>query len=290
MMYGDNQYHVLTSTNLLNWKDEQKPIRDSFECPDFFELPVDGNRGNRKWVLIQGNGKYSIGRFDGVAFTEEAGRFPCDLGDFYATQTWDNVDTGDGRRIQAAWMRFSHFPDMPFSQQVTFPCELSLRSTPSGPRLFREPIREIALLHRGQDSWTNRSLRANETLRLAPSGRLFHIKAQTRIPEGARLTFNIRGVPVVLASKTLECGGRSAAAAGPIEAVEILVDRASIEVFVNRGEISLSRFVLPKENGLSVKAEGGAAMLESLRVHPLASAWPPTLKPAEPPAAPPSRP
>jgi len=27
---------------------------------------------------------------------------------------------------QAAWMRFSHFPDMPFSQQVTFPCELTL--------------------------------------------------------------------------------------------------------------------------------------------------------------------
>ena len=68
VLYGDSQYHVFTSTNLLNWKDEHKPIRDNFECPDFFELPVDGDRNNMKWVLIQGSGKYSIGTFDGTEF------------------------------------------------------------------------------------------------------------------------------------------------------------------------------------------------------------------------------
>jgi sucrose-6-phosphate hydrolase SacC (GH32 family) len=76
MLYGDSQYHVLTSTNLLSWKDEHHPIPDSFECPDFFELPVDGDAKTKKWVLIQGNGNYSIGTFNGTEFTEETKRHP----------------------------------------------------------------------------------------------------------------------------------------------------------------------------------------------------------------------
>ncbi len=274
LLYGNSQYHVFTSTNLLQWRDEHKPIRDSFECPDFFPLPLDGNHSNMKWVLIQGNGHYSIGTFDGAEFKEETARFPCDIGpNFYATQTWGNTDTGDGRRIQAAWMRGSSFPDMPFNQQVTFPCELTLRGTPNGPRLFRLPIPEIALLHRGADTWTNRTLKADEVLPLEPAGRLFHIQAGVSIPQGARLTFNLRGVPLVLTSGTMACGANPAPVSGQIKTVEILVDRASIEAFVNRGEISCTRFVLPDANGLSVKAEGGNVAIPSLAIYPLNSAW-----------------
>jgi sucrose-6-phosphate hydrolase SacC (GH32 family) len=274
MMYGSDQYHILTSTNLLAWQDEHHPLPNSYECPDFFELPVDGNRDDMKWVMIQGNGNYSIGSFDGVEFKEETARHPCDIGPtFYATQTWGNTDTGDGRRIQAAWMRDSTFPEMPFNQQVSFPCELTLHSTPNGPRIFREPIKEIALLHNGQDSWTNRTLNANDVLPLEPAGRLFHIRAEVNIPAGARLIFNIRGVPVILTSKTVESGTSPASVVDRIKTVEILVDRTSIETFINHGEISATRFVLPHENGLSVKAEGGSATIQSLTVYRLNSAW-----------------
>jgi fructan beta-fructosidase len=51
------------------------------------------------------------------------------------------------------------------------------------------------------------------------------------------------------------------------------MDRASVETFVNRGEVSCAKFVLPKENGLSVKAQGGAVMIQSLTVWHLTSAW-----------------
>ena len=47
---------------------------------------------------------------------------------FYATQTWSDVPKKDGRCIQMAWIRGGKFPDMPFNQQLTFPCELSLRT------------------------------------------------------------------------------------------------------------------------------------------------------------------
>ncbi len=275
MLYGDSQYQVLTSTNLLSWKDEHHPIKDSFECPDFFELPVDGDVKNKKWVLIQGNGNYSIGTFNGTEFMEETKRQPCDVGPhFYATQSWHNTDTGDGRRIQTAWMRGSDFVDMPFNQMISFPCELTLRTTPDGLRVFRKPIQEITKLHRSKDTWPHRTLAANQTLRLAPDGQLFHITADVEIPEGARLVFNLRGIPVVLTSRTIESGHQPASVQGRIERVEILVDRTSVETFVNGGEVSSTRYALPKGSGLSIKAEGSGVKIESLTVHPLRSAWP----------------
>lgn len=275
MLYGDGKYHIFTSKNLLEWKDEHHPIADSFECPDFFELPVDGDVKNKKWVLIQGNGNYSIGTFNGTEFKEETGRRPCDVGpNFYATQSWHNTDTGDGRRVQTAWMRGADFVDMPFSQMISFPCELSLHATPGGLRVFRKPVREIAKLHQSASTWTARTLHKDQSVRLAPAGQLFHIEAEVTVPEGAKLTFNLRGIPVVLTSKTLESGHEPAAVQGRIRKVEILVDRASVETYVNDGEVSSTRYALPKSSGLSVKAEGGEATIHSLTVHPLKSIWP----------------
>jgi levanase/fructan beta-fructosidase len=273
MQYGSGQYHIFTSANLLEWKDEHNPIPKSFECPDFFQLPIDGDKSQMKWVLIQGNGKYSIGTFDGKKFTEETDRRACDIGDFYATQSWHNTDTGDGRRIQAAWMRFSHFPEMPFSQQITFPCELSLHGTADGLRIYRNPIKEIETLHLLPDEWRDKSLRAGRTLPLEPGGRQFHIKAEVEVPMGSKLTFQIRGVPVTFDVNSVTSGKRSASAIRMVSKIEMLVDTASIETFVNDGEVSFTQFVLPHENGISVKAEGGPATIKSLTVWPLRSAW-----------------
>jgi fructan beta-fructosidase len=54
----------------------------------------------------------------------------------------------------------------------------------------------------------------------------------------------------------------------------MLIDRASIEAFANDGEISSTRFFLPSENGLSMKAEAGTVRIKSLTIYPLKSAWP----------------
>lgn len=274
IMYGNQQYHVLTSQNLLDWKDEHKPIPNCFECPDFFELPVDGNQDNKKWVLIQGNGKYSTGTFDGTQYTEETDRLPCDIGpNFYATQTWSNTDTGDGRRIQAAWMRSDGFPNMPFSQEVSFPCEFTLHTTPAGLRLFREPIKELALLHKAPDTWADRTLNDGANLSLEPSGEVYEIQCELSIPEKAKLTFDLLGSMVVLTSDTIHSGPAHATLGVPIKTVQILVDRVSIETFLNHGAVSSTRSILPTRSGLSVKAEGGPVEIRSLKVYPLKSAW-----------------
>jgi fructan beta-fructosidase len=246
MMYGDGKYHIFTSPNLLDWEDTHHPIADSFECPDFFEMAVDGDSKNKKWVLIQGGGQYSIGDFDGERFTEETTeRRPCDHGDFYATQSWHNTETGDGRRIQAAWMRGAQFPDMPFNQQITFPCELSLRTTDQGLRIFRRPIEELQSLHQSGDHWDHRVLRSGETLPLEPAGQLFHIRAKVSIPAGAELTFSIRGVPVRLTSDRVFSDRFDVKPLEEVHEVEFLIDVASIETFVNEGEVSATGSFCP---------------------------------------------
>lgn len=279
MMYGQDKYHVFTSTNLLNWKNENKPIAKSYECPDMFELPIDGNTNKTKWVLIQGNGNYSVGNFDGSEFKEQSERRPCDIGpNFYATQTWGNTETGDRRRIQAAWMRGPSFLGMPFNQQVTFPCELTLRTTAQGVRLFREPIKEIALLHRDASAWTNRALRAGELLLLDPSAQFIHIKATVKLSDSAKLILNLRGNTMTLTATTIESGDKPQTFANGLRQIELLLDRASIETFLNGGEVSHTRWVLSKQNGISMKAEGAAVEIQSLTLHTLNSMWDAALK------------
>ena len=76
---------------------------------------------------------------------------------FYAAQTWSDVPESDGRRIQIAWMNGSNPPEMPFNQQMSFPCVLTLRTTDEGIRLYREPVAEIANIHDYTHAWSNRN-------------------------------------------------------------------------------------------------------------------------------------
>src|SRR5690349_16999399 len=110
-------------------------------------------------------------------------------------------------------MRGGSYPDMPFNQQVTFPRELTLRTTAAGPRLFRKPVRELVTLHDTEETWTTRRLSAGQSLALAPSGDLFRIQAELQIDAGATLTLNVRGTSVVLNQKTVACGTKPIALA-----------------------------------------------------------------------------
>jgi sucrose-6-phosphate hydrolase SacC (GH32 family) len=54
--------------------------------------------------------------------------------------------------------------------------------------------------------------------------------------------------------------------AGPLTHIEVLVDRTSIEVFGNHGEISLTRCILPSRDGISVDCRGGPATFGPLKI------------------------
>jgi levanase/fructan beta-fructosidase len=265
---------MFTSSDLLTWRNENQPIPDAFECPDFFELKVEGT-STKKWVLVHADGKYSAGSFNGTKFTEETDRQLMDVGGeaFYATQTFENVHTGDGRRIQMAWMRGSSFPGQPFSQQVTFPCELKLKNTSSGLRIFRQPVREISRLADQIKNLPCGKIGANDTLAVANSGEAYRIEANVEIPTGSTVVIDVRGTQVRLGKSSLQVGNSSATIREDVRKVEILVDRASLEVFVNDGQISCTKVLRPATPATSMKAEGGGAVVHALRLTTLKGMW-----------------
>src|SRR5690606_21999772 len=77
------QQHAMyfyTSKDMKKWEYASKTLggknndRYLFECPELFELPVDGDPSNKKWVLTGANAQYAIGHFDGKTFHPEQER------------------------------------------------------------------------------------------------------------------------------------------------------------------------------------------------------------------------
>ena len=123
-------------------------VRDkpNWECPDLFELPIEGEPGKTRWVLEvdMGNGsiaggsggEYFVGTFDGVTFQcdHDIGKSQwVDFGrDFYAPVSWSDIPESDGRRIWLSWMNnweTNLVPTSPWRSAMSIPRTLSLRRT-----------------------------------------------------------------------------------------------------------------------------------------------------------------
>jgi fructan beta-fructosidase len=275
-----NDFALFSSPDLKQWE-RMSDVRlpGSAECPELFEIALDGDPGSTRWVFYGGNALYLVGRFDGRTFTPDSSEpHRLNYGNcFYASQTFNNVL--DGRRILVAWGQFE-MPGMPFNQMMDFPVELTLRSTPAGPRLFVLPAREIERLHAERHAWSNLTLREGGDPLADIRGELFHIRAEFEVGAAAQFGFHVRGIPVVYnaAHRTLSCWTVSA----PLEPqdgkikLELLVDRTSIEVFANDGALYMPVGVLPSDQlrTLDVFTRGGDTTVESLEVHELKRIWP----------------
>jgi sucrose-6-phosphate hydrolase SacC (GH32 family) len=265
-----------TSRDLKHWAHASDFSGDGFyECPDLFELPVDGNQQNVKWVLMDAAFSYWVGSFDGIRFVPEAGPMKGDFGgNFYAAQTWNN--TG-GRVVQIAWLRDGKYPNMPFSQQMSFPCELSLRTTPEGVRLCRMPVEEINAIQIDPDLITDRVLSAGEELQSGQCGDLFDITVEIDAPPHAAFGIRLHEIDIACADGYIRCLGKEA----PLTAhdrkvsLRILVDRTSIEVFAQGGELCMSTCFLPLEQDTTIRcySEAGTIAVRKFMVHRLRSAW-----------------
>jgi fructan beta-fructosidase len=267
------------SGNLKEWTYSSR-IEGFFECPDLFELPLQGEAKaptESRWILYAADGNYLVGRFDGKEFVKESGKHELWHGNFYAAQTFS--DAPDGRRVQIGWARGADFPDMPFNQQMTVPVELTLRRTPDGPRMHAVPVRELATLRTKEHVWRDVELVPGENPLAHLRGELFELAAEFE-PSGAEaFGLTLRGVPVTCDAKkgTLSCRGIAAPLPREDGRVRLraLLDRGSIEVFAGDGRVALSVAVLPPESdrSIAVWGRGGPVKLRRLEVYELQSAW-----------------
>ncbi|MDD9949747.1 MAG: glycoside hydrolase family 32 protein [candidate division Zixibacteria bacterium] len=336
-----SDYALFASPDLKSWTHLQDlTLPGVSECPDFFELPVDGHPSDTRWVFWGASGGYLLGRFDGNAFAPETDVLQAEQGaNGYAAQTWSDIPAEDGRRIQISWMRDGRYPAMPFNQQMSFPVKLTLRTLPDGIRLCREPVREIELLHTGTRTWPAGDLaemaaeqfqqryasggissyavtdlrEAESRLVLADEGDLFDVRmvievdgrgntggddasgdehgddSESAVARGFTIEVQGHSVKYDAEAQTLSCLGKTAALRtidGRVS-LHLLIDRTSLEIFANQGEVSTSFCFLPAASNhrLALKADGGSVhggvhegvrggvRIVSLVVHELRSAW-----------------
>jgi len=276
-----SDYVLFTSPNLKTWTklcDIELP--ECGECPDIFELPLDGNANKTKWVFWGANGSYVLGDFDGKTFTKESDVLKLYAeGSAYAAQTFSDIPEADGRRIQIPWLR-KDMPGMPFNQMMGAPVELTLRTTDLGIRMFALPVNEIEGLRSKTHSWKDEKIQPDQNLLADITGDLFDISAEFAVGNAEEFGITIRGIPIVYNpdKRELSLGDKAIpfVPVGDTVDLRILVDRASIELFANEGLTYWPAGVIPNDDdrSLAVFSKGGVTVVETLEVSELQPVWP----------------
>jgi fructan beta-fructosidase len=144
-----------SSKNLKDWTLTSK-LPGYFECPEMFELPVDGDKKNTRWVVFAANAKYAVGNFDGETFTpEHEDKHTLHYGNFYASQCFSRPPDG----------RVRHAADGGAAPARPGPAGAAWRDR--GPRRPPPPASRPA---RGSCSWRSRSRGTRPCPRCPSSG------------------------------------------------------------------------------------------------------------------------
>lgn len=276
MVLNERDGHsIYTSTDLKAWQ-YKSHTTGFWECPELIELAVDGNPDNKKWVMYGASGTYMIGSFDGEKFTPEAGKFYYVRGNIYAAQCYNNIPAEDGRTIQIGWGQINH-PHLPVNGMMTFPTELTLRTTRNGVRLFSYPVAELAKLQELKGNWAN--LKAEEaTERLKPydkEGALL-IKTTIRLSHATSAGISLDGQNIVdydMNRNTINGTFYSPEEIGSMELkMTLLIDRTSVEVYIDDGAYSYVMERIP-HNSSGFNFWGNNIMVKELEVSTLRSIW-----------------
>jgi fructan beta-fructosidase len=255
-------------------------IAGFYECPDLFELPVDGNTNNMLWELNDGSAGYMLGQFNGAVFTPVTTKLPGNSGSgFYASQTFTTMPPGDARRVRMGWAQVS-MPGMAFNQMLFFPTVLTLQTLPAGVRLCSTPIAEITNAVQNSHSWTNLTLNPGDNPLSEISGQLLNVQAQFTSGSASAITFNLCGVSITYtpASQQITCNGETQSLP-PLKGIvklEIITDRRSVEIFGNSGQLYMPIVATPyspTNKALSLTSQGTSTLFNSLIVNQLQSIW-----------------
>jgi autotransporter-associated beta strand protein len=250
------------------------------ECPDIFQLPVDGNTNNMLWEINGGSASYMLGNFNGAVFTPTTAMLPGNLGTgFYASQTFTVMPTGDTRRVRMGWAQVN-MAGMPFTGMHFFPTVLTLQTLPAGVKLCAAPIAEITNAIQNNYTWTNLTVIPGYNPLSGIDGQLFDLQAQFTPGSASAIIFNLCGVPISYtpATEQITCNGdtQTLAPLNGTVTLEIITDCQSVEIFGNSGQLYMPIVTTPyspTNNVLSLTSQGASSVFNSLTINKLNSIW-----------------
>ena len=286
------------SKDLITWE-RLSNFKFGYECPDVFELPLDGDQKNRKWVLQDANGAYLVGQFDGRQFIKEQDPLLMDNGrDFYAAQTFFRPNLPDGALVQIAWNDCWNggVGEKGWERNATFPVVVGLVTHDGKMRITRTPIKAIEGLYKGRaTTFSGATLREGENLLKDIKSKTFDMTAVFDLRGTAAKSIDFRIAQVKfqydIAKQRMGVGlpgGKVHRVPGvskdltlkPDEdgllTIRMLVDWAQLEIFSAGGVFSASYHLgfAPDNSGLGLSATGGEVKLRSLTLNEVARIWP----------------
>jgi fructan beta-fructosidase len=281
-----------------------------WECPELFQLPVAGKPGQSRWVMkvglnpgsLQGGSgeQYFIGQFDGSRFKNDnpaATTLWTDYGkDCYCALTFNGLPKTHNP-VMIGWMDnwqyAAKLPTSPWRGQMTLPRQLTLRETAEGIRLFQSPVDELQALAIGQTTVADAAA-AKTDLSSSHTYQL-QLSADLGAATEAGWKFSAKDGKYTLLgydkAKSLLYVDRSHSGSAPVSeqffsrieaplritgalSLDVVVDRSSIELFANRGSVTMTDLVFP-DAGVSVMefySKGGGPGKVSAKVTALKSA------------------
>jgi sucrose-6-phosphate hydrolase SacC (GH32 family) len=305
MIVAGGTVRFYSSANLKNWTLESTLSGVDTECPDLFELPVDGNAANKKWVLSKGGREYLIGRFDGHVFTTESGPFPADSGpDFYAAQSWSDIPAADGRRIWIGWMAnpadAQVMPTSPWRSEMSLPRRVELKTFPDGIRMVQTPVTELQSLRGARTTLPSQTLSPGSNPLASVRGATFDLTAEFQLGTATEFGLRVRTggtqqttISYTPSSSRVTVDRRTSgnnfgsccfpaafqATLAPVSGrvkLRLLVDNDSVEVFGNDGRLAMSVRIFPDagSTALALYSVGGNVTLTSFDLYQLGRSWP----------------
>lgn len=264
-----------TSPDMRKWEFASR-IDGYYECPDLFEAKVQGTDETR-WVLYGADGKYATGQFDGKTFTPDGPKQQLWHGNFYAAQTYSNDPKG--RIIQIGWGQGIEFKGMPFNQQMVVPVELTLHKSGDKVVMHATPVEELkgleGIVHNHVSlSTTNGS--TTESVFDNSTGYRWDITVKFEGARTAHLYLGAIPIQIDAEKSTLTC--RQLTIPVQIEnnvlQFEALMDRGSLELFLNGGATAVSIGGDLSNRAQLIKLTGGEGTV-TLKVHGmgLKSVW-----------------
>ncbi len=282
---ADSTMNLFESTEGINW---QKHISFNFKYgfPCFIEIPLTNKPDDKKWLLLTEKGIYAICDFkdNKIEFTSPLSRF--DEG----KKTGGSIcfhDKIKDRYIVLSELKSDQHPDLPSNGQLSFPKEINLQDNGSGIEIIRKPIDEIKSLYNKNYTWKDVKIYPgiNNNILSRVKETSFHLKGIIDLKNCDQFGFFIRsdkdrnGTEINYSVvheqlSVLNCKINYKPVNKKVD-IEILVDRSSIEIFVDGGKYSISSSFIPDmdKQRCELYTIGGEVIVDYLEINSLKSIW-----------------
>ena len=196
---GMGKMRIYSSPNARQWDFESvvEEFAAGGHTADVFQLPVNGDPNNLKWVWSNTGTRFVVGTFDGHKFTPETDFISlASEPDAMAAQSWSDMPATDGRRIfmqhMCGPMKSWKDKSLGIGGSMTLPREWKLLKLANGKyKIAQIPIWELEQLREKTHTITPRTVEAGETPLPGIRSNTFEIVAEFKLGTAKLFGFKI---------------------------------------------------------------------------------------------------